>query len=142
MDLHIHTPASSDYQEDNINYLDILQTAEARGVDIIALTDHNTVAGYQMMMKEISDLELLEKLNRIQPGEKWRLDEYSRLRNKLLILPGFEFTATLGFHILGIFSPDTNMRELEHLLLELRIPADRLDEGCLLYTSPSPRDRS
>ncbi len=137
MDLHTHTPASSDYQEENVSYLDILQTAEARGVDIIALTDHNTVAGYRMMLKEISDLELLDKLGRIQPGEKWRLDEYHRLRNKLLILPGFEFTATLGFHILGVFSPDTSVRELEHLLLELRIPADRLDEGSMTVGATS-----
>ena len=64
MDLHVHTPASSDYQEEKVTYLDILQTAEARGVDIIAFTDHNTVAGYRMMLEEISDLELLEKLNR------------------------------------------------------------------------------
>ncbi len=137
MDLHIHTPASSDYQEENVSYLDILQTAEARGVDIIALTDHNTVAGYRMMLKEIGDLELLENLGRIQPGEKWRLDEYRRLQSKLLILPGFEFTATLGFHILGIFSPDTNVRELEHLLLELRIPTDRLDEGSMTVGATS-----
>ena len=54
MDLHIHTPASSDYQEENVTYLDILQTAEARGVDVLAFTDHNTVAGYKTMLKEIS----------------------------------------------------------------------------------------
>jgi hypothetical protein len=137
MDLHIHTPASSDYQEENVTYLDILQTAEARGVDVLAFTDHNTVAGYRTMLKEISDLELLEKLNRIQPGEKWRLDEYHRLVEKLLILPGFEFTATLGFHILGIFSPETSVRELEYLLLKLRIPADRLDEGSMTVGATS-----
>ncbi len=137
MDLHIHTPASSDYQEENVTYLDILQTAEARGVDVLAFTDHNTVAGYKTMMKEISDLELLEKLNRVQPGEKWRLDEYHRLLKKLLVLPGFEFTATLGFHILGIFSPETSVRELEYLLLKLRIPADRLDEGSMTVGATS-----
>ncbi len=129
MDLHIHTPASGDYQEEGITPLNILQTAEARGVDIIALTDHNTVAGYKQMLQEIEDLELLERLERIQSGEKRRLDEYRRLRKKLLILPGLEFTATLGFHILGVFPPETSVRQLEYLLLSLRIPPAELDLG-------------
>ncbi len=137
MDLHIHTPASSDYQEASVSYLDILQTAESRGVDILALTDHNTVAGYKAMLEDIRDLEMLERLNRIQPGEKWRLDEYRRLQNELLILPGFEFTATLGFHILAIFSPDTSVRQLEHLLLRLRVPADQLDSGSMTVGATS-----
>jgi hypothetical protein len=131
MDLHIHTPASSDYQEENVSYLDILQTAEARGADIVAFTDHNTVAGYREMKKEIADLELLARLNRIQPGERWRLDEYRRLHERLLVLPGFEFTATLGFHVLGIFAPETEVRELEYLLISLRVPAEELDRGSM-----------
>lgn len=137
MDLHVHTPASSDYQEDSVSYLNILQAAETRGVDIVALTDHNTVAGYKAMLNEIRDLEMLEGLNRIQPGEKWRLDEYRRLREKLLVLPGFEFTATLGFHILGIFSPEASVRELEHLLLRLRVPPDQLDSGSMTVGATS-----
>jgi hypothetical protein len=137
MDLHIHTPASADYQEENVSYLDILQTAEARGADILAITDHNTVAGFRQMKKEIADLEMLERLNRIQPGEKWRLDEYRRLSQKLLILPGFEFTATLGFHVLGVFSPDAGIRELEYLLLSLRVPAEELDKGSMAVGATS-----
>ncbi|MGD8804785.1 MAG: transcriptional regulator, partial [Chloroflexota bacterium] len=46
IDLHLHTPASGDYQEPQVTYLDILRQAEARGLDIIAFADHNTVAGY------------------------------------------------------------------------------------------------
>jgi len=137
MDLHIHTPASSDYQQENVTCLDILQACEARGVDILAITDHNTVAGYRGMLKEIADLEFLERSDRIQSGEKWRLNEYRRLREKLLVLPGVEFTATLGFHILGIFSPETTVRELEFLLVSLRVPPDKLDEGSLTVGATS-----
>ena len=129
IDLHLHTPASSDYQQPEISYLEILQQAEARGLDIIAMTDHNTVAGYRFMQDEIQQLELLEKLNRLLPEESARLKEYRRLLAKILVLPGFEFTATFGFHILGIFPPDKPARELEHLLIDLRIPTDQLDEG-------------
>ncbi len=128
-DLHLHTPASTDFQQPGVTYLDLLQKAEQRGLDIIAITDHNTVAGYRKMVEEIQQLELLSKLGRILPEERKKLEEYNRLRAKILVLPGFEFTATFGFHILCIFSPEKPVRELEHLLLELNIPTDQLDEG-------------
>ncbi len=129
IDLHLHTPSSSDYQQMEVSPQDILRRAEARGLDIIALTDHNTVAGYRRMQEEIEELELLEKLKRIMPDEQSKLAEYRRLLEKILVLPGFEFTATFGFHVLAIFPPEKPVREIEHLLLDLYIPADQLDEG-------------
>ncbi|MBN1978100.1 MAG: putative DNA binding domain-containing protein [Anaerolineae bacterium] len=129
MDLHVHTAISTDYQEPGVSYLDIIKAAEQKGLDIIALTDHNTVAGYREMLEEIRQLELLEGLGRLQKDEKGRLGEYRRLLEKVLVLPGFEFTATLGFHILGIFSPETDIRELEFILRKLNIPPDKLDIG-------------
>ncbi len=129
IDLHLHTPASSDFQQADIKYIEILQRAEARGLDMIAFTDHNTVAGYRKLQDEILQLELLERLNRILPEEQNRLREYRRLLDKLLILPGFEFTATFGFHIIGLFTPETPVREIEHLLIDLHIPTDQLDLG-------------
>jgi len=129
IDLHLHTPASSDFQEHDVRYLEILQRAEARGLDMIAFTDHNTIAGYKKLRDEIQQLELLEQLNRILPEEHNRLREYRRLLEKLLILPAFEFTATFGFHIIGLFPPETPVREIEHLLIDLNIPTDQLDLG-------------
>jgi PHP family Zn ribbon phosphoesterase len=129
MDLHLHTPASVDYQQENVSYLDVLERAEARGLDIIAFTDHNTVAGYRKMKEEIQRLEFLESSNRLLPDEQNKLNQYRRLIEKILVLPGFEFTATFGFHILGIFSPNKPVREIEHLLLNLNIPPDLLDYG-------------
>ncbi|MBX3063786.1 MAG: putative DNA binding domain-containing protein [Anaerolineae bacterium] len=129
LDLHLHTPGSGDYQEPDVSYLDILRRAELRGLDIIAFTDHNTVKGYDRMMQEIQQLELLVRLDRAQPEERRRLAEYRRLLSKILVLPGFEFTATFGFHILGIFSPNMKVREIEHILLSLNIPPTVLEEG-------------
>lgn len=129
MDLHLHTPGSADFQEPDISVIDILHHAEVRGIDIIAFTDHNTVAGYRAMVDEIARLEYLEKLGRILADEKRLLAEYRRLLGKILVLPGFEFTATFGFHILGIFPPQTPVRQLDHILLSLNIPAALLDEG-------------
>jgi PHP family Zn ribbon phosphoesterase len=129
MDLHIHTPGSNDYQQPEMTGLDILRQAVLRGLDIIALTDHNTAAGYAAIQKEIERLVWLEELGRIEPLEQRKLDEYRRLLDKLLVLPGFEFTATFGFHILGIFPPETPVSFLEHLLLTLNVPPAVLRTG-------------
>ena len=129
MDLHLHTPASADWQEPGASYLDLLHKAEMQGLDIVAITDHNTVAGCAALQAEVEQLGLLERLGRIQPDEQRRLNEYRRIGNKVLVLPGFEFTATLGFHVLAIFAPETSVRTLEHLLLEMHVPADKLDVG-------------
>lgn len=137
MDLHLHTPASSDYQEPHVSYLDILRQAAARGLDIIAITDHNTVAGFAAMQKEVEQLLWLESRGRIDPAEQRLLDEYRRVLGKLLVLPGFEFTATFGFHILGIFPPETPVSYLEHLLLTLRVPPASLRVGSQMVGATS-----
>jgi hypothetical protein len=129
MDLHLHTPASADWHEPRVSYLDLLHRAEMQGLDIIAITDHNTAAGCAALQAEIEKLSLLEELGRIEAHEQRQLEEYRRIGNKILVLPGFEFTATLGFHILAIFPTDTSIRKLEHLLIELNVPSERLDEG-------------
>ena len=81
------------------------------------------------MQKEVEQLLWLESRGRIDPLEQRQLDEYRRVLDKLLVLPGFEFTATFGFHILGIFPPETPVSYLEHLLLTLRVPPALLREG-------------
>jgi len=129
VDLHIHTPASVDYKDTDISYIDILRRAEHRGIDIIAFTDHNTVNGYATMIQEIERLVFLEQSGRALADELRLLAEYRRLLDKILVLPGFEFTATFGFHILGIFSPETPIRYIEHILMSLNVPPDVLERG-------------
>jgi hypothetical protein len=129
VDLHIHTPASADYIDPETRYIDILRQAEKRGLEIIAFTDHNSINGYATMMQQVEQLTYLEQLSRAQPDELQLLADYRRLLDKILVLPGFEFTATFGFHVLGIFSPEMPLRQIEHLLLSLNIPANVLDEG-------------
>ncbi len=121
--------ASADWKEPGVTWLDWLYKCEQRGLDVVAITDHNTVAGVAQLRKEIERLQWLEAENRLRPNERRELDEYRRLGDKILVLPGFEFTATFGFHVLGIFPPETSVRQLEHILLDLNVPADRLDQG-------------
>jgi hypothetical protein len=129
MDLHLHTSASSDYRDPGVTYLDILKKAEDKGLDMIAFADHNTVGGYAAMHREIELLQTLEKLGRANDTERATLEEYRRLLGKIVVLPAFEFTATFGFHILGIFPESTSVRKLEYLLLDLNVPEDRMVIG-------------
>lgn len=129
IDLHTHTPASADYHQPDIAYLEILQRAELRGIDIIAFTDHNTVSGYATLMNQVQQLEFLAARGVASSDEQRLLAEYHRLLDKILVLPGFEFTATFGFHILGIFPPDTPVRRVEHVLLSLRVPYEAIERG-------------
>ena len=129
VDLHTHTPASSDYEEPGISYLEWLATARKRGLDIVAITDHNTVAGINAIRSEIDWLTRLQEQNRLTEVERSNLEQWRKLANEIVVLPGFEFTATFGFHILAIFPPDTTIRELEHTLIRLNIPQDKLDVG-------------
>lgn len=129
VDIHLHTPASADWAEPNTTYLEWLQKAESRGLDIIAITDHNTVEGVARLRAEIERLAWLEANDRLRSQERRELDEYRRLGDKILVLPGFEFTATFGFHILAIFPPETPLRKLELLLLRLGVPMERITDG-------------
>ncbi len=128
-DLHLHTPASHDYEEPQATYLDWLRKVVERGLEIVAVTDHNTVAGVGAFRRELEWLTRLEEQGRLQPDEQKRLQEWRELGNRVVVLPGFEFTATFGFHILAIFPPDTSIRHLEHVLLDLKVPPYKLDEG-------------
>ena len=131
VDLHLHTPASADWLEPGVTYLEWLQKAESRGLDIVAITDHNTVEGVAKLRAEIERLTWLEANERLRPQEQRDLEEYRRLGDKILVLPGFEFTATFGFHIIGVFPPETPLRNLELLLLRLNVPVNRLEEGMM-----------
>lgn len=129
VDLHLHTMASHDYEQPEASYLEWMRRAAEQELDIVAITDHNTVSGIGAIREEIEWLTRLEQQNRLTDDESQRLEEWRQLSEKVLVLPGFEFTATFGFHILGIFPADTSVRHLEHTLLTLNVPADKLDEG-------------
>ncbi|MCB0062625.1 MAG: putative DNA binding domain-containing protein, partial [Caldilineaceae bacterium] len=129
MDLHLHTPGSNDYEERGATYYAWMRKVLEKELDIVAITDHNTVAGIGAIQREIEWLTRLEKDGRLTEEETARLKEWREFSNKVLVLPGFEFTATFGFHILGIFPPETPVRQLEHILLTLKVPPEKLDVG-------------
>ncbi len=129
IDLHIHTPASEDYAEPNATFLEILREAELHNLEIIAFTDHNSVAGYERMRREVDFLEQLARTGRATPTDNEELEEYQRLLKGIMVLPGFEFTSHFGSHILGIFPPETPISLIEATLLQLGVPADKIKGG-------------
>ncbi|MEA3335128.1 MAG: putative DNA binding domain-containing protein [Chloroflexota bacterium] len=131
MDLHLHTPASEDYVQKETSYLEVLQEAERRGLDIIAITDHNTIAGYEAIFDEIEFLEKLRQRGRLRDDEQEELDEYHRLLKQIAVLPGFEFTTRFGAHILGVFPPDdrTSIPQLKAVLHQLGVPYEKMSLG-------------
>lgn len=113
MDLHIHTPASKCYLDEKTDetYLKILREAVKKKLDIIAITDHNTIAGYKHFfdIKEALDNEkriLTEYKNETDTIKKRLeiIDETIELYNKVWILPGVEITLNPGVHIIVISS--------------------------------------
>lgn len=129
IDLHIHTPASQDYAEPGATFLDILREAERQHLEIIAFTDHNTVAGYEQMRREVDFLDQLVRTGRATPADHEQFEEYSRLLGKITVLPGFEFTSHYGAHLLGIFAPQTPTSLIEATLLHLGVPAELIKAG-------------
>jgi len=129
VDLHIHSPASEDYAEPDVSFIEILQEADRRELELIAITDHNTVAGYERLKREVEFLEQLDRSQRATPEDRQQLSDYHRLLSKITVLPGFEFTSHYGAHVLGVFAPSTPISLIEATLLQLGVPADKLKAG-------------
>ena len=109
-DFHTHTPASYDYGLGDDSFMNItpekwLQKAMQSGIDCVAVTDHNTGAWIDRL--KAKNLELR--------GQEIRPDWY----RELAIFPGIEITVTdsgTQVHLLAIFDPDTDGREIARVL--------------------------
>lgn len=127
MDLHVHTPASKCFKGEKTEkqYLDILRAAVNKKVDIIAITDHNSISGYLELMnlrerKELQKSTLLPYANGSGDIDKkiQEIDEILELYKKVWIIPGVEVTLNPGVHILVLSAPQ-KAKELSHMLDEL-----------------------
>ena len=90
VDLHIHTPESVCYSDPSVTPGQIVDAALAAGLEVIAVTDHNTV-------------EAVDEVRQI--GAK----------KGLSVFPGIELT-TRGGHIFAIFELDTPVNRLRSFL--------------------------
>ncbi|MDB5056397.1 MAG: hypothetical protein JWM44_4447 [Bacilli bacterium] len=127
VDFHVHTPASNCYKGPRTEkeYLDILRRYNSKKIKVIAITDHNTLQGYKNFLKIkrelVSKLAVLGEYVEKHPNLK---DDYLgvkedlELYNKVLLLPGIEFEANPGIHLLLIFDPKTETDLIDKFLVE------------------------
>ncbi len=123
VDLHVHTPASKCFSggKSDSDYLDILRRACDVGLDIIAITDHNSIAGFERLQLIRKQLETkIEVLESIESNEdilrQLRLfkNDYN-LFSKVKILPGVEVTVNPGVHII-LITKEEGVSDLDLLL--------------------------
>ncbi len=104
MDLHVHTPASTDFIDKTVTPEQIVQTAIENGLEAIAITDHNS-------------------------GE-WIDSIVTAAKNTaLVIFPGVEITCSGGrggIHVIAIFDTGCKKEHVDYLLSNLGVkPEDR-----------------
>ncbi len=127
VDLHVHTPASHCYkgEKSNAEYLEILRRYCEKNIKLIAITDHNTIKGYLQLLE--LKREISEKINVLKPYaeqypdlkiELQKLESNYELFESICILPGVEFEATPGIHLLFIFDPTSDPSRINQLLLD------------------------
>ena len=124
MDLHIHTPASKCYTgpKNDEEYFAILKAAHDQDLDIIAITDHNTVAGYQYLFSLKAQLQNRQTIlseyenssSQINDALKGCKEKLS-LFDHILMIPGVEITVNPGIHMLVLADPD-KLSDLSELL--------------------------
>ena len=89
-DLHVHTPKSMCYSDKSVTPEQVVNAALANSLEVIAITDHNTVAA-------VDDIRQVAK-------------------NKgLFVFPGIELSTKSG-HVIALFELDTPLEELEDFL--------------------------
>ena len=117
VDLHVHSPHSSDYEGDkSISHSEFVKAFAERGFDLIAITDHNTGT--------FVDEAIEASLHINGEGSK-----------RIKVLPGVEMYVSPGIHLLAIL-PDGGSAAISDLLSNLGLPvADHGDTTKLISQS-------
>lgn len=123
-DMHIHSPASKCYKgkKDDKEYLEILGSAKAKDIRIIAITDHNTINGYKRLIGIWEGL--INKKNSLKRkrvnienrNEIKEIDKKLSLFKELVILPGVEIEVRNAIHMLVIFPEDMSLDIIDKFL--------------------------
>lgn len=87
LDLHTHTPASKCYKFPEHTAEEIVQSAIDKGLDAIAITDHNSAAWIDKMKN-------------------------AALGKPLVIFPGVEISVHEGYHVIVLFDPSETQEQV------------------------------
>jgi PHP family Zn ribbon phosphoesterase len=98
-DLHLHTPESVCFRDKSVTPEQIVEAALAKGLEIIAITDHNTVEAIDDIVRAVKNKDLS-------------------------VFPGIELSTKEG-HVVAIFDLDTPRSTLVDLLDHIGINGKR-----------------
>lgn len=132
VDLHVHTPASKCYTGDKTEngYWEIIRSAVNNNVRMIAITDHNTLAGYEKLIelreKTYQEFGFIQKYT-IPEEEKAALKEKVKLLKSVSIIMGVEITLNPGVHII-VLCDEAEKQDVESLLNDIGYSSER--RGC------------
>jgi len=108
-DLHVHTPKSLCYREPSVTPEQIVDTALSVGLEIMGITDHNTV----------------EAVNDIRAAAR---------QKGLVIFPGVELS-TKGGHVIALFEVDTPVADLQDFISYVGLPQEASGDGTVMTES-------
>lgn len=115
LDLHVHSTESKCYLNKADTAKDLVASAIEKGLDGIAITDHNSAA----------------MINEIKNSAK----EFSENGQDLVIFPGVEISTHEGYHVVALFDPSKDQAHVENFLGLVDISPrqyGRSDETCKL----------
>lgn len=117
VDLHVHSPASSDYSRDNnVSPYEFVSEFVRRGFHLIAITDHNTG-------KYID--QAIEARDQIATNGG----------DNITILPGVELYVSPGIHLLAVL-PEGGSAAVSDLLSRLELPVEHHGDTTKLVSKP------
>jgi predicted metal-dependent phosphoesterase TrpH len=109
-DLHTHTPGSKDFEDRGVTADSFVQAALSKGLEIIAVTDHNTA-------------EWIEGVLDAAKG------------TGLFVFPGVEITTPIC-HTLALFDPSVPMAKLNDFLVAVGITSEKRGRQDALADQP------
>lgn len=114
-DFHTHSPASRDTHMEGVSEADWLMAFMEAGIDVIAITDHNTGLWIDQVKMAYTQME-----RELIPGFR-----------PLTIFPGVEITTGDGVHLLALFDLHQGTETIESLLDDIGSPhATRGEASC------------
>lgn len=116
IDLHIHTPASKCFKNKNIEADAIIKKSIEKGLDAIAITDHNSAEW----------IDVIKERAKSTP---------------LVIFPAVEITTSEGIHIVALFDIDKSKVDIENFLGAIDVTPDKYGARCNFKIQCTASDR-
>lgn len=133
IDFHVHSPASRCFAShalgkedgDDALYFWLLEQAKLAEVDVIVITDHNDVSGYEKLIELKTDLTSTKRtLARAGVPIPDNVQRQIDLFDGLCILPGAELDVDPNLHFLVLFNPLLPVDEISEFLNRGGFPED------------------